>query len=62
MGPKKLKNTFKKTLTNHITKKGQKYSVEKTLTKSLKNIQKKKKKILIILSKDPFLTSSQLLE
>ena len=44
MAPKKSKNTFKKTLTNHITKKGQKDTIEKILTKSFKQIQKQQKK------------------
>ena len=44
MVPKKSKNTFKKTLTNHIVKKGQKHTVEKILTKSLKQTQKSQKK------------------
>nr|YP_010377407.1 ribosomal protein S7 [Navicula tsukamotoi]QYB23094.1 ribosomal protein S7 [Navicula tsukamotoi] len=41
---KKSKNIFKKTLTSHVAKKGQKYTVEKILTKSLKQIQKQQKK------------------
>ena len=44
---RKSRNTFKKTFTNHITKKGQKYAVEKTLTKSFKQIQKQQKKNVI---------------
>ena len=44
MVQKKSKNTFKKTLTNHVAKKGQKYAVEKTLAKSFKQIQKQQKK------------------
>jgi len=44
MVPKKSKNIFKKTLTSHVAKKGQKYTVEKFLTKGLKQIQKQQKK------------------
>jgi ribosomal protein S7 len=44
MGLKKLKDTFKKKLTNHLIKKGKKQMVEKTITKSLKQAQKQEKK------------------
>lgn len=40
------KNTFKKKLINNITKKGKKQSVEKTLLKSIKQLQKQKKKYI----------------
>ena len=51
MVPKKSRNTFKKTFANHITKKGQKYAVEKTLTKSFKQIQKQQKKNVVSIIK-----------
>lgn len=41
---RKSKNIFKKILTNHITKKGQKHTIEKILRKSFKQTQKRQKK------------------
>ena len=41
---KKSKNIFKKTLINHIVKKGRKHTVEKIVTKSFKQIQKQQQK------------------
>jgi len=44
MALKKSKNIFKKILTNHITEKGKKHTIEKILTKSFKQTQKQQKK------------------
>jgi len=51
MALKKSKNIFKKILTNHITEKGKKHTIEKILTKSFKQTQKQQKKMLLILLK-----------
>ena len=41
---KKLRNTFKNKLTNHLTKKGKKQTIEKNMINSLKQAQKMQKK------------------